>query len=459
MRDIAGDHTPAEPGATARQTSAAIALCGVQFVDVLGVTVVVTALPRMLEDLDATSAGGTAVVTAYALFFGGLLMVGSRVGDRLGHRRVVLAGLALFAAASAVGALAESVSVLAIARAAQGMAAAASVPSALRLLTTVVPEGPARRRAVAGWSAAGATAGAAGFVVGGVLTELASWRVVFWMNIGLAMLLAGAVVRLIAPDPAIPGTTRIGWPSAILLTAGAMGIVAGTTLFGEQESVLVAGVLTAVGVLTVGGFALVERRASHPLVAPAARRSPRLRWGAIGSFFNTATTSSSITVATLYLQHELGQTPLRAAALLVSCSILAVVGAIAAPRVISQARLGGCPRLRSGHHRGRQRRTRRLAGGDRCGRGAGLCGFGIGVGSVAANDMGTAVSEAIKGTAAGVLNTSAQLGTAIGTALMLLVATSLQPRTSWIVAAVLAGVAAVCAAATAPRRSSRSRPD
>ena len=413
----------------------------------------------MLEDLDATSAGGTAVVTAYALFFGGLLMVGSRVGDRLGHRRVVLAGLALFAAASAVGALAESVSVLASARAAQGMAAAASVPSALRLLTTVVPEGPARRRAVAGWSAAGATAGAAGFVVGGVLTELASWRVVFWMNIGLAMLLAGAVVRLIAPDPAIPGTTRIGWPSAILLTVGAMGIVAGTTLFGEQESVLVAGVLTAVGVLTVGGFALVERRASHPLVAPAARRSPRLRWGAIGSFFNTATTSSSITVATLYLQHELGQTPLRAAALLVSCSILAVFGAIAAPRFIN--RLGWGAALGCG--------LGIIAAGNVAlvawpevigvGAGAGLCGFGIGVGSVAANDMGTAVSEAIKGTAAGVLNTAAQLGTAIGTALMLLVATSLQPRTSWIVAAVLAGVAAVCGAATAPRRSSSSRPD
>ncbi len=175
-----------------------------------------------------------------------------------------------------------------------------------------------------------------------------------------------------------------------------------------------------------------------------------LRWGAIGSFFNTATTSSSITVATLYLQHELGQTPLRAAALLVSCSILAVFGAIAAPKVIS--RLGWGAALGCG--------LGIIAAGNvvlvawpeviGVGAGAGLCGFGIGIGSVAANDMGTAVSEAIKGTAAGVLNTSAQLGAAIGTALILVVATSFQPRTSWIVAAVLAGVAAVCACGSGP---------
>ncbi len=412
----------------------------------------------MLEDLEATPAGGTAIVTAYALFFGGLLMVAARVGDRLGHRRVVLAGLAVFAGASALGALAESVWVLALARGAQGMAAAASVPSALRLLTTVVPEGPARRRAVAGWSAAGAAAGTAGFVVGGVLTEFASWRVVFWMNIALAVLLAAAVVRLIAPDPPGPITARIGWPSATLLTAGAMGIVAGTGLFGERESVLLAGALTAVGVLLVGGFALVERRTSDPLVPPAGRRSLMLRWGAIGSFLNTGTTSSSLTLAALYLQNELGHTPLQTAALLVTCSIMAVVGSVAAPRLITA--LGWGPALGFG--------LGVIAAGNALfvvwpealgvGVASGLCGFGIGIGSVAATDMGTSVSEELKGTAAGVLNTSAQLGTAIGTALVLLVATSMQPRVSWMAVALLGGVAAVAASSTAPRRVAERHP-
>jgi MFS family permease len=99
----------------------------------------------MLAELGATPAEGTVVVTAYAMFFGGLLMVASRAGDRFGHRRTVHAGLGLFAVASALGAIAESVWLLAAARGLQGLAAATSVPSALRLLTTVVPEGPPRR--------------------------------------------------------------------------------------------------------------------------------------------------------------------------------------------------------------------------------------------------------------------------------------------------------------------------
>jgi MFS family permease len=451
MADLAGNTASAQPR-TVAFGGAAAALCGVQFIDVLGVTVVVTALPRMLRDLGATPAQGTVVVTAYALFFGGLLMVASRFGDRIGHRRVVLAALALFAAASALGALAESVWVLAIARALQGTAAAASVPAALRLLTTVVPDGPARRRALAGWSVAGAAAGASGFVVGGVLTELASWRAVFWMNIGLAALLAGAIARLVVRDQSQADVAPIGWPSATLLSGAAMGIVAGTSLLGEQQSAVLAAVVAAVGALAAVGFALVDRRASHPLVATAARQSPVLRWGAFGSFFNTATTSPSITVATLFLQDELGLAPLRAAGLLVTFSVLVVIGSLCAPRLI--AALGGGRALGCG--------LGIIAAGNTVlvvwpnvvgvGAGAATCGLGIGTGSVAATDMGTAVAEAIKGTAAGVLNTAAQLGTAIGTAFVLLAATTFQPRVAWALAAVLAGVAATAVAARAGRR-------
>ena len=128
---------------------------------------------------------------------------------------------------------------------------------------------------------------------------------------------------------------RIGWSSAVLLTSGAMGIVAGATLLDEHDSAILACVVTAAGVLAAAGFVLVERSARHPLVPQAARRVPGLRWGAFGSFFNTATTSSSITVATLYVQDELGVTPLRAATLLVTFSILVVLGAMCAPRLIT----------------------------------------------------------------------------------------------------------------------------
>lgn len=140
-------------------------MCLLQFVDVLGVTVVVTALPRMLVDLHAPASSGGLVVTGYAAAFGGLLMFGARLGDRFGHRRAIVVSLVVLAGASVVGATAVPVPVLAAARAAQGAAAAVSVPAALRLLTTVTAAGAARERAVAAWSATGAMAGASGLVV------------------------------------------------------------------------------------------------------------------------------------------------------------------------------------------------------------------------------------------------------------------------------------------------------
>src|SRR5690348_11313522 len=170
-------------------TAAVAALCSVQFADVLGVTVVVTALPRMLADLRAPASAGTLVAGGYAMFFGGLLMLGARLGDRFGHRRAIIASLAVLGLGGLLGAVANSVVLLSAARCLQGAAAAASVPSALRLLTTLTAEGPRRQRAVAVWSAAGAAAGASGFVIGGVVTDLTSWRVVFWAYLPLAALL------------------------------------------------------------------------------------------------------------------------------------------------------------------------------------------------------------------------------------------------------------------------------
>src|SRR5580698_4133334 len=141
----------------ARRVGVAVAaLCLVQFMDVLGVTVVVTSLPAMLSSLHAPESFGSLIATGYAMFFGGLLMLGARLGDRFGHRRTIIVSLAVFAAGAVVAATASSVLALTAGRCLQGAAAAASVPSALRLLTTVTADGPDRRRAIAVWSAAGA---------------------------------------------------------------------------------------------------------------------------------------------------------------------------------------------------------------------------------------------------------------------------------------------------------------
>src|ERR1700754_4007067 len=128
------------------------------------------------------------------MFFGGLLMLRARLGDRFGHRRTILVSLLVFAVGAVVGATASSIVALMAGRCLQGAAAAGSGPAVVRLLTTVTAEGPARRRAIAMWSAAGAAAGASGFVVGGIVTDLASWRLVFWAYLPIAAGLAAAIV-------------------------------------------------------------------------------------------------------------------------------------------------------------------------------------------------------------------------------------------------------------------------
>jgi MFS family permease len=136
-------------GARRSPSLAVAALCLVQFIDVLGVTVVVTSLPSMLSSLHASPSSSTLVATGYAMFFGGLLMLGARLGDRFGHRRTILVSLAVLAAGGLVAATATSVVTLTAGRCLQGAAAAASVPSALTLLTTVTAEGAPRRGAIA----------------------------------------------------------------------------------------------------------------------------------------------------------------------------------------------------------------------------------------------------------------------------------------------------------------------
>jgi MFS family permease len=418
-----------------------VVLCGVQFVDVLGVTVVLTALPRMLDDLGGTPSQGTAIATAYALFFGGLLMVASRVADRLGHRRVVLGALGLFCAGSLLGAVAGSVWLVAAARAVQGVAAAASVPAALRLLTTLVPDGPQRRRAVSGWSAAGATAGAAGFVIGGVLTELATWRLLFWLNIVVAAALTAGLLAVVPRDRPRQERVRIGWPPALLLTAGVMGLVLGATLLGEPGRGLLGILAIVTGVVVLMGFLSLERRSRDPLVPVAARAASGLRWGAFGAFANTAATSSSFTVATVYLQDALGLDPLRTAGLLVSLSVMVVIGSIRAPGLLCahgrrSTLATGLAVITTGNLL--------LAAWPQAiviGVAAATCGLGLGVASVAATEWATSVSDAIKTTAGGIINTTAQLGTALGTAVIVFAATVLGPRPAWLLAALLAAAA------------------
>lgn len=208
------------------------------------------------------------------MFFGGLLMFGSRLGDRLGHRRTIVGSLVTFAAGAVAAVMATGVLVLAAARCLQGAAAAGAVPSALGLLTTVTrPE--RRARALAAWSASGAAAGASGFVVGGLVTAVASWRVVFAAFVVVAALLMIVVLRWVPSDDRVNRRRGLNaWGSA-LLTLAVMTAVTGSSLVVEPpRRVLGSALLIAAAALSVTFVAVMgiqgARRGRKPFTTTPA---------------------------------------------------------------------------------------------------------------------------------------------------------------------------------------------
>ena len=438
-------------------------LCGVQFVDVLGVTSAITAIPATLEGVSAPATAAPILATVYAMFFGSLLVVGARLGDRFGHRRMLLAGTLTFTAAGLVGALAQDIAQVVAARGLQGAAAALSVPPALRLLLDAAPAPGERRDALAAWSASGAAAGALGLLVGGVLTDVFGWRAVFWVNLPVGIVLVAAIRRTVPPSPPDDGRTRIDVIGATLLTAAVMAVIVGASLCEDPDRRTAGGLLVATGLALGAAFAVQQRVATAPLVPRAAFASANLRTGTSASFVNTATTSSTGVLATLLMQDRLGVSAVGAGLALLPFS-LGVVGGSALSRPL-----------------GRRLATRRSAAAGLTGIAAGnlllalthgsvtgivcgvlIAGVGLGMASVAATTIGTDVADDLSGTASGVLNTGAQLGTAIGVAALLVLAQSIAspwPGTAmaWGVAAVLSGLTALWLARSgAQPRGSRS---
>jgi len=321
------------------------------------------------------------------------------------------------------------------------------VPSALKLLTTVADSGRARAQAVAAWSAAGAAAGASGFVVGGVVTDLAGWRVIFWGLVALAAGQVVAVLRLVPPDPRSGERTPLNLTGSVLLTAAVMLLVVGATFLGDERRRVTGAVLVAAAVVVATGFVLTDRRSAAPLLPNALLRAPQVLRGTAGSFVNTATTSVA-TLITLYLQATLGRTPLEAAATLLPLSLAVIGGAAAAGRLIvrlprERVTAGGLGLIGAGI----ALPLVAPASAVLLGVGLAVAGVGLGLSAVATTSMGTDVDDASRATASGLINTSAQLGAAIGTALILLVAASTTgvpeattgtPTVAWASAACLA---------------------
>ena len=266
------------PIATPRNGALALAvICIAQLMVVLDATVMNVALPSIRNDLGFSASGLTWVITSYSLAFGGLLLFGGRTGDLFGRRRMFMIGVALFAAASLVGGLAQTEAWLIAARVAQGVGGAIAAPTALALIATTF-QGDARNRAFGVYAAMAASGGALGLLVGGILTDTASWRWALFINVPI-----GLAVLILAPralNESQGSGTKLDLPGAVTVTAGMSALVYGLSnaaTEGWADSITIASLVAAIVLLVV--FVIIELRSDAPLM-PLRIFSSRDRTGA-----------------------------------------------------------------------------------------------------------------------------------------------------------------------------------
>ncbi|MGW4027820.1 MFS transporter [Streptomyces sp. NPDC004838] len=316
------DPTPRHPGASRgarrhpapavslRPRAALALLASTQLLLIMDTAIINVALPSVGEDLGSGSAGLSWVANAFLITFGGLLLLGGRLADLLGHRRMYLTGLGTLAVASAAGGLAQSAGTLIAARALQGAGAALAAAAAFALLLNLFPHGPARHQALGAFAAMGGLGGVTGTVLGGVLTDILGWRSTFWLNVIVGLVLGGAALRLL--NGGSRSAARGFDPGGALTATGGLGLVA-YALVGAGEAgwtsprTLAAG---SAGLALLAAFAVIESRTAHPLVPPAVLRRPTLRDANILSALAQMGLFPMFFLVSLYLQNVLGQSPL-----------------------------------------------------------------------------------------------------------------------------------------------------
>ncbi|WP_240503378.1 MFS transporter, partial [Streptomyces prasinopilosus] len=316
----------------------AVALaCLGQFLVVLDISVVNVALPSMRTGLGLGEQGLQWVVNAYAIAFAGFMLLGGRAGDLYGRKRMFLVGLGLFTLASLAGGLAQEGWQLLLARAVQGLGAAVLAPSTLTIVTSAVPEGPARARAIATWTAVGAGGGAAGGFVGGVLVETLSWRWVLLINVPIGVLVLAGAAWWLAEGRAGDGR-RLDLPGAVLVTAGLATLAFGISQT-EAEGWTAPPTLVPLGagLALVALFLLVEARAKAPLMPLGLFRVRAVSSANAAMFLSGAAMFCMWFFMTLYAQNVLDYTPFQAGFALVPSSLAVIVGSKVAPRLMRAA--------------------------------------------------------------------------------------------------------------------------
>ncbi|RSS80412.1 MFS transporter [Streptomyces sp. WAC06614] len=323
---------------TGQQKLALAVLLGAQFMLAADFSILTVSLPVIGDSLGFSLDSLQWITTGFALPAAGFTLLFGRIADLFGRRKVFLLGIVLLAAASLVGGLAQSSTVLVAARVAQGVATAISVPSALSLLTTTFPEGPLRQRALGLNGALLGGGFSAGALLGGALTELFSWRWSFLINVPVALLvLIGTLV--VIPEGRSGARTRLDVPGAVTVTGGLLALVFGITTAGHQGWAEPAVYLwLGASVVLLVAFWFIELRSPNPLAPVRVLRRTTVRWGNFGGFASIAMATAISFSTTLYMQKVLGFSAFTTGVAIGLPGILTIVGGTIAPRLL--ARIG-----------------------------------------------------------------------------------------------------------------------
>lgn len=410
-----------EGGAAHPEVALALILV-VAFMVVLDFSIVNVALASIERELHVGATSVQWVITAYAITFGGLLVLGGRIGDLFGRRRMLVLGLIVFSVSSLAGGLADSIGVLVAARAAQGVGAAIVAPAALSLITTSLPEGHQRTRALGFYGATAAIGFVAGLVLGGILVQFFDWRAVLWVNVPIGLIAAALAPSLIPAPQRAAHRPRLDLGGALLITAAIASIV--YTVSEGPTNGWLSGKTALFGIvsfLLLAGFVAVEQRHPSPLVRLDILRIRQLAVANVFTMMLGAWSAGSLLVMPLYLQLVLHYPPVVTGFAMAPQGVIGFLGASRGARIVR--RVG-------------TRRYLMIAGA------ASAAGFGLIAGFVAlriypllvvgfmlagyGNASGAfgatvaatqGITDSEQGLAGGLVNTSRQVGAAIGVAL------------------------------------------
>jgi EmrB/QacA subfamily drug resistance transporter len=325
------------PTTGARRWFGLALLCSAFFMVILDVAIVNVALPSIQADLEFTQNNLQWVVSAYALTFGSLLLLGGRAADLLGRRRVFVAGVAVFALASLLGGLAPTGGLLITARAIQGIGAAVMTPAALSILMTTFPEGAERNKALGIWGAVGASGGTIGLLVGGVLTETVGWEWLFFLNVPVGVVVIALSPVLLEETRLVGAARRFDLAGAATVTAALSLLVyalvdAGSAGWASLQTIG----LAAASALLLSAFAVIELRSSAPLVPFRIFRLSALLGSNVAGVLFGAAVYGMFFIITLYLQQVLGYSPLEAGFAWLALSMTALVTSVGGAQLVTR---------------------------------------------------------------------------------------------------------------------------